>query len=85
MLSIFVTSTSPTNSLNNSCFNITVSEISGSVFGFDAIFPERESVFVKTLSNSVSKAKLPPGVAFLIGVVPLKIETILVLTDLYKI
>ena len=50
----------------------------GSVLGFDAIFPDRKSVLVIVLSNSVSNAKEPQGVASFIGYFPLNIEVIFV-------
>ena len=72
--SIFEFVSSPRISSNNSYFIFSVSEMSGRLPGFEAMFPESESVLDKVLSNSVSKAKEPPGVASFIECCPLKIE-----------
>ena len=66
----------PKISLNGVNFIVIFSVISGRVPFFDAMLPESESAFVSEGSSSVSIARLPPGVAFVIGFSPFCIETI---------
>ena len=73
----------PKISLKSVYFIVMFSVISGRVPFVDAMFPESESAFVSEGSSSVSIARLPPGVASVIGYSPFCIETIFDWTVLY--
>jgi len=66
----------PKTSSNRLNFIVIFSVISGRMFSVDAIPPESASAFVRDGSSSVSIARLPPGVASVIGYFPFCIETI---------
>ena len=57
-------------------FIVMFSVISGRIPFVDAMFPESESAFVRDGSSSVSIARLPPGVASVIGYSPFCIDVI---------
>ena len=72
----------PKTSSKRENFIVIVSVISGRVFCVDASPPDSASAFVSDGSNSVSIARLPPGVASVIWCSPFCIDTILEVTVL---
>lgn len=85
ILSTFSCFSVPKSFSNSSNFIFTFEVISGSSSFVEAMHPDKESVFARLGSSSVSIARLPPGRASSIVYSPLWRETIFVVIVLYSV